>query len=322
MWLRDSQLVAVDDVVVTGASGPQAGAIRACPDHRRGRHDDAARARERPARRVGMYPIVRDVRVQRDLPHGLRITVLQYVPVAAIQAGGRRTPVAADLTVLRGADADGLPVVAARTAPGDRRLDHRTARAVALLAAAPAPLRARVERVAGGSRGWTATLRDGPMLVFGVAERRAREVARRRAGARRPVLRGATYLDVRLPERPAAGGLVDPVAQAKADAPPQAAKQGPAAAQQAAPAQGQQASPAPAQQTSPAPAQQNVADPGAAGAGGGVVRRPGAPAVGRRAGRSSRVTLDLWSRGAAARTLAFCWRVSLFARSLACVDCH
>jgi cell division protein FtsQ len=32
---------------------------------------------------------------------------------------------------------------------------------------------------------------------------------------------GATYVDVRLPERPAAGGLVDPAQQAAADAPPQ-----------------------------------------------------------------------------------------------------
>ena len=240
MWLRDSQLVAVDEVVVSGASGPQAEQIRA-----------AVRAA------VATYPIVRDLRVQRDLPHGLRITVLQHVPVAAVQAAGRRTPVAADRTVLRGAAADGLPVVVARTAPGDGRLDPRTARAVALLAVAPAALRARVERVAAGSRGWTATVRDGPMLVFGVAERlRAKWIAVARVLADRSSA-GATYVDVRLPERPVAGGLVDPVAQAKADAPPQAAKQDPATP--AAPSQ--QAPPA----TPPAAAapQPQAAAPGA-----------------------------------------------------------
>jgi cell division protein FtsQ len=228
MWLRDSQLVAVDEVVVTGASGPQAEQIRAALRDAAAdmttlhvRADDLRAA-------VATYPIVRALHVQRDLPHGLRITVLQHVPVAAVQAAGRRTPVAADRTVLRGAPTDGLPVVVARTAPGDGRLDPRTARAVALLATAPAALRARVERVAAGSRGWTATVRDGPMLVFGVAERlRAKWIAVARVLADRSSA-GATYVDVRLPERPAAGGLVDPVAQAKADAPPQAARQDPA----------------------------------------------------------------------------------------------
>jgi cell division protein FtsQ len=228
MWLRDSQLVAVDEVVVTGASGPQAeqirAALRAAAADMTTLHVRAGDLRAA----VATYPIVRDLRVQRDLPHGLRITVLQHVPVAAVQAAGRRMPVAADRTVLRGAAADGLPVVVARTAPGDGRLDPRTARAVALLAAAPAALRARVERVAAGSRGWTANVRDGPMLVFGVAERlRAKWIAVARVLADRSSA-GATYVDVRLPERPAAGGLVDPVAQAKADAPPQAAKQDPA----------------------------------------------------------------------------------------------
>jgi cell division protein FtsQ len=78
--------------------------------------------------------------------------------------------------------------------------------------------------VAAGSRGWTAALRQGPMLVFGPAERlRAKWVAASRVLADRSSA-GASYLDLRLPERPAAGGLMDPVAQAKADAPPQAAQ--------------------------------------------------------------------------------------------------
>lgn len=249
LWLRDSQLVAVDKVVVVGASGPEAdrirSALRAAAADMTTLHvrtDDLRAA-------VGTYTIVRDVRVQPDLPHGLRITVLQHVPVAAVQTAGRRTPVAADATVLRGADAERLPVVVARTAPDGGRLDRRTARAVGLLAAAPPALRARVERVAGGSRGWTASLRDGPMLVFGVAERvRAKWMAVARVLADRSSA-GATYLDVRLPERPAAGGLADPVTQAKADAPPKAAsdtttaaaasaQQAPPAAPPAAPPQG------------------------------------------------------------------------------------
>jgi cell division protein FtsQ len=173
---------------------------------------------------VATHAIVRDLRVERDLPHNLKITVLQHVPVAAVQTAGRRTAVAADGTVLRGTPTEGLPVVVSRTASGGGRLDARTARAVALLAAAPPAVRARIGRVASGPRGWTAALRRGPLLVFGPAERlRAKWIAASRVLAHRSSA-GATYLDLRLPERPAAGGLMDPVAQAKADAPPQAAQ--------------------------------------------------------------------------------------------------
>jgi cell division protein FtsQ len=78
------------------------------------------------------------------------------------------------------------------------------------LAAAPAPLRAKVTRVYAGPRGLTAPLRDGPVLYFGGAERlRAKWTAGARVLADRSSA-GATYLDLRLPERPAAGGLQAP----------------------------------------------------------------------------------------------------------------
>ncbi len=78
---------------------------------------------------------------------------------------------------------------------------------VALLAAAPPALRARVTGVDLGSHGLTAQLSNGPALYFGPA---ARLAAKWIAAAR--VLadytsHGATYLDLRVPERPAAGGL-------------------------------------------------------------------------------------------------------------------
>ena len=58
-----------------------------------------------------------------------------------------------------------------------------------------------------GSKGWIAPLRDGPLLVFGDATRGAAKWAAAVAvlGDRRSA--GATYVDLRLPERPAAGGV-------------------------------------------------------------------------------------------------------------------
>jgi cell division protein FtsQ len=86
----------------------------------------------------------------------------------------------------------------------------RTLRIVALLAAAPPELRAKVSRVYAGPRGLTAPLDAGPILYFGGADRlRAKWTAAARVLADRSSA-GATYLDLRLPERPAAGGLEDP----------------------------------------------------------------------------------------------------------------
>ena len=81
---------------------------------------------------------------------------------------------------------------------------------MALLAAAPPRLRARVARLELGSQGWIAPLRDGPLLVFGDAARAAAKWAAAVVvlGDRRSA--GATYVDLRLPERPAAGGVLAP----------------------------------------------------------------------------------------------------------------
>jgi cell division protein FtsQ len=206
MWLRDSSLVAIDDVTVTGLTGTEAHQVRrAIEDAARDmttlhiRHDALDTA-------VAPYPVVKRLELHTSFPHGLRVVVHENVPVASILVRGRHTPVAADGMILEGAPAHGVPVVPLRTPQGgDRVTDPRAVGAIALLAAAPPQLRARVAQVVTGEHGLTATLRHGPRLFFGPAERL---VAKWIAAAR--VLAdsaGATYIDVRVPERPAAGGL-------------------------------------------------------------------------------------------------------------------
>jgi cell division protein FtsQ len=227
-WARDSSLVAVDRVVVVGVSGPEAARVRAALE-RAAQDMTTLHVREDQLRSaVAPFAIVRGLDVDPDAPHTLRIVVRQHVPVAAVQSAGRRFAVAADGTVLRGTRVDGLPAVASRSATGEH-LDARTTRAVGLLAAAPAALRAKVRRLWIGDRGWTASLRDGPLVVFGRAERAgAKWLAATRVLADRSSA-GATYVDVRLPERAAAGGLIDPAQQAVADAPPQSTEPEPTA---------------------------------------------------------------------------------------------
>jgi cell division protein FtsQ len=68
-------------------------------------------------------------------------------------------------------------------------------------------LRRRGRRAYLGERGLTLTMRDGPSLYFGTtADLRAKWAAAARVLAD-PTAEGARYVDVRVPERPAAGGL-------------------------------------------------------------------------------------------------------------------
>jgi cell division protein FtsQ len=208
LWLRDSSLVAVRQVSVTGLSGPDAERVRAALQ-------DAAldmttlhvRSKQLTTA-VEPFPAVEKVEAHADFPHKLRIVVHEHAPVGAIAAGSQRLAVAADGTLLRGTPTSGLPVIAIPVSPGgDRLMDRAALRATAVLAAAPEPLRAKVSRVYMGQRGLTVPLQNGPVLYFGGADRlRAKWTAATVVLADRSAA-GATYIDLRLPERPAAGGL-------------------------------------------------------------------------------------------------------------------
>jgi cell division protein FtsQ len=211
LWLRDSSLVAVRHVDVTGLSGSQAPRVRAALEEA-ARDMTTLHVRDKQLRTaVAPYPAVQSIEAHADFPHRLRVVVHEHVAVGALTAGSDRVAVAADGTVLRGSSTSGLPVIAVGAAPsGDIVSDRRAQRAIALLAAAPSALRAKVERVYAGPRGLTAPLTSGPVLYFGGPERlRAKWTAAARVLADRSSA-GATYLDIRLPERPAAGGLEVP----------------------------------------------------------------------------------------------------------------
>ena len=115
---------------------------------------------------------------------------------------------AADGTILRGLPAGDLPRISSRISPGGARVsDRRTAVKVAVLAAAPRRLRARIVRVTLGPQGLIAVLTSGPRLRFGDGSRlEAKWIAAERV-LRDAAARDAAYIDLRIPERPAAGGL-------------------------------------------------------------------------------------------------------------------
>lgn len=211
LWFRDSSLVAVHKVTVTGATGPDAPRVRAVLEAA-ARDMTTMHVRQNELRTaVEPFNSVRTVDVATDFPHGLRIVVRERNPVAAIVAGDQSVAVAGDGTVLRGESTFRLPAIAADSPPtGERETTPAVLRALAVVAAAPRALRAKIGRVYNGPRGLTAPVVNGPDLYFGDAQRLAAKwVAVTRVLSDRSSA-GATYIDVRLPERPAAGGLEQP----------------------------------------------------------------------------------------------------------------
>jgi cell division protein FtsQ len=207
MWIRDSSLVAVQDVSVTGIDGAQAAQIRRALVSV-GRDMTTLHVREDALRSaVSAYPVVRSLRTGTDFPHGLRITVNAYEPVGAVRAGGALTAVAGDGTLLRGSATRGLPLVAIDGRGGERLRGGEALGAVRLLAAAPRALRGRVARVYLGPRGLTTTMENGPKLYFGGAGRPDAQWGAAAQVLASSTSRGAAYLDLRIPERPVAGGL-------------------------------------------------------------------------------------------------------------------
>ena len=225
---------------------------------------------------VAHYPVVRGLEISADFPHGLRIRVIEHHPAALVQLSGDEVPVAGDGTILRGMPVEGrLPAIDTEvTARGERLSSSAALHAARVAGAAPAPMRSRIEVItARNEDGIVVELHDGPELIFGDGRRaEAKWIAATRVLAD-PDSEGATYIDVRLPGRPAAGGLpagtVTPVAPAGTPiapstgtvlADPAAAATGPTT-----PTAGAPAAPFPGRRPSRSPARDGAYDTAGAG---------------------------------------------------------
>ncbi len=216
LLLRKSPLVSVEQVQIAGVQGVDAGPIDAAL---RG----AARGMSTlnvnvAALRAAVAPfhVVKDLSVSTSFPHGLRIHVVEQLPVAALSIGGVHTAVAADgvvlgstLPELLAGERVSLPAItlaAGLQAPLGGHVENATARAeLSVLGAAPRVLLGWVSKVLIGPEGLTVAMRNGLSIYFGDATRpHAKWLAAARVLAD-PSSAGATYVDVRAPERPAAG---------------------------------------------------------------------------------------------------------------------
>lgn len=220
LWLRQSSFVSVRRVQIVGVRGPEAQAVGAALT--RAAHRMSTLDVNTAALRAAVAPllVVRAVRATASFPHGLRIEVSEQLPVASLAAAGVRTAVAADGVVLGPALLSGsLPSVSGSVAPAPGRRVRAASllAALAVLGAAPAPLAVHVERVFTGAEGLTMVMRNGLLVYFGDASRpHAKWLSLVRVLAD-PSSAGASYVDVRLPSRPAAGfpaGVTPPDASA------------------------------------------------------------------------------------------------------------
>lgn len=211
LWFRDSSLVRVNKVTVEGLStAPDAPQLRArltkVARDMTTLHVDPARLRHV----VAGDPVVHSIEVRPNFPHGLLIHVVENRPVALLSAGGRSVPVAADGTLLDGVDVNGaLPTLTTPSLPDGRRVPGGgTLDRVTVAGAAPPALLKRVESISiQPDKGFVVELTDGPALWLGDAAQLELKWAAAAAVLAQDSSKGASYVDVRIPDRPVAGGL-------------------------------------------------------------------------------------------------------------------
>ena len=169
LWVRDSSLVAVTKVTVTGATGPDAGAIRSAlvGAARSMTTLDVNMSRLRSA--VSPFPVVSEVRATTQFPHGMRIHVVERPPVAMVTVAGKNIAVAGDGTLLHDmAVGAPLPLIPLTVPPGGPRLTGPALQSARLLAAAPSQLIPKVAQISTeAGHGLVAQIRGGPKIYFG-----------------------------------------------------------------------------------------------------------------------------------------------------------
>ena len=209
LWFRDSSFVAVQHVTVTGLTTKDAPRIRTALTAAAQGMSTLNMNRAALDGSVAGFPIVKAVVADPSFPHTLKIHVIEQEPVAVLEVGGERLLLAPDGTVLRDvATGHPLPVIHTDgSVPQDALTDPTPLGALHVAAAAPAALAGRITTIGHDKQGIEVHIRNGPRLIFGDDSRPFAKWAAAAAVLADASSKGATYVDVRLPGRPVAGGL-------------------------------------------------------------------------------------------------------------------
>jgi cell division protein FtsQ len=206
-WFRDSSIVAVTDVKVEGVSSADrdriVGALTQAGKSMTTLHvrsDELAHA-------AASFPTVASVSASANFPHGLVIRVVERQPALVATSDDRQTAVAADGSLLPGLPVDDrLPEIAVDSVPEAGRLGGDALAEALAVGPAPAPLRPLITTVSlSDDYGVVATMRGGIELRLGTGRDAAAKWAAAAAILADPKLESASYVDVRVPQRPAVG---------------------------------------------------------------------------------------------------------------------
>src|SRR4051812_11494899 len=143
MWLRDSSLVAVRDVQITGVTASDGNQVRDALESAALEMTTLHVRPETLKQATASLTSVGSLKVRADFPHKLSIQVIERKPVAALATKGEdRIPVTTDGIVLRGVTAarDLPSLVLDDAAIGPRLTDRRALRALTIAGAAPGAL--------------------------------------------------------------------------------------------------------------------------------------------------------------------------------------
>jgi cell division protein FtsQ len=209
LWFRGSSFVRVKHVTVIGLSGPDVRQIRQALTSAAESMTTLNLSVSKLDASVSAYPAVRSLSVSTSYPHGVTITVNEQVPVAEVTDGGRLILVdaAGDLLPDSTVPHSILPSLPLRSAPQNERITAPGAiAALKVLQAAPYRFLAHVKSATfSAQHGVIVQLRNGPQLYFGPNSQLAAKWVAATAVLGNSGSRGAQYIDVSDPRRPAAG---------------------------------------------------------------------------------------------------------------------
>jgi cell division protein FtsQ len=210
LWGRNSSLVAIRQVTISGVSGSHAARIDAALRRAaRGMTTLNFNAATLDAA-VHRYNEVRSISASTHFPHGLTIRVDEQLPLAEVVVSGRPVVIASDGNLIQPPPRGDhrLPVIplGALSTGASPLSEPGVLDAVRVLAAAPWQLIPHIRQAANSAdHGVIAILRNGPRIYFGDATGLRAKWLAAIAVLSSHRSAGASYVDVSDPQRPAAG---------------------------------------------------------------------------------------------------------------------
>lgn len=195
LWFRSSSLVGVRKVTVTGVGGADAAKVRSQLVSA-GKKMTTLNATVSKLENAVSSPYIAGISISTHFPHGLTVNVREHLLVAMVGGGSSQVDVDGAGETLPHSHAPNLPTVSSLTDRG----------ALSVLGAAPYQLLAHIGSAATeGGRGVVVHLRNGPELIFGSGAQLPLKWQAAVGVLANSASRGASYIDLSDPNKPAAG---------------------------------------------------------------------------------------------------------------------